>query len=154
MVKSYFYWLSAAARLKGPLSNNTVTHCSRIARMSDTPPKRTRGKRGGDPFRRSQVNRKAAGLVSHLDYHDPDSFEADRIAQERREERSRSVAKTGAVAKGPIEPRYPPRAVPAASVAGGESRRGVPQRQVTSDPVLGGGACSADSAASSSEWCS
>ncbi|CAL1153924.1 unnamed protein product [Cladocopium goreaui] len=70
-------------------------------------------------------------LVSHLDYHDPDSFEADRIAQERREERSRSVAKTGAVAKGPVEPRYPPRAVPAASVAGGESRRGVPQRQVT-----------------------
>ena len=114
----------------GPLSNNTVTHCSRIARMSDTPPKRTRGKRGGDPFRRSQVNRKAAGLVSHLDYHDPDSFEADRIAQERREERSRSVAKTGAVAKGPVEPRYPPRAVPAASVAGGESRRGVPQRQI------------------------
>lgn len=99
--------------------------------MSGTPPKRTRGKRGGDPFRRSQVNRKAAGLVSHLDYHDPDNFEADRIAQERREDRSRSVAETGAVAKGPVEPRYPPRAVPAASVAGGESRRGVPQRQVT-----------------------
>ncbi|CAL1150812.1 unnamed protein product, partial [Cladocopium goreaui] len=67
--------------------------------MSEQPPKRERGRRGGDPFRRSQVARKAAGLVSHLDYFDPEQYEIDREGQRRREERSRSAAEAGAVAK-------------------------------------------------------
>ena len=67
--------------------------------MSEQPPKRERGRRAGDPFRRSQVARKAAGLVSHLDYFDPEQYEIDREGQRRREERSRSAAEAGAVAK-------------------------------------------------------
>ena len=68
--------------------------------MASGPPKaKFRGKRGGDPNRRSQRQRHDRGLVSHLDFFDPENFESDRRQQQRREDRSRSAAKAGAVAK-------------------------------------------------------
>ena len=68
--------------------------------MSSSPPKaKFRGKRGGDPNRRSQRQRHDRGLVSHLDFFDPENFESDRRQQQRREDRSRSATKAGAVAK-------------------------------------------------------
>ena len=65
---------------------------------SDPPKAKFRGKRGGDPNRRSQRQRHDRGLVSHLDFFDPENFESDRRQQQRREDRSRSAAKAGAVA--------------------------------------------------------
>ena len=82
--------------------------------MASGPPKaKFRGKRGGDPNRRSQRQRHDRGLVSHLDFFDPENFESDRRQQQRREDRSRSAKAAGAVAKavesGAIEPTPPRR---------------------------------------------
>ena len=82
--------------------------------MASGPPKaKFRGKRGGDPNRRSQRQRHDRGLVSHLDFFDPENFESDRRQQQRREDRSRSAKASGAVAKavesGAIEPTPPRR---------------------------------------------
>ena len=81
-----------------------------IARMSDNPQRRPRGRRGGNPHRSSQVARHKAGLVSHLDFHDPDRYPSDRVADRHREERSRSSRGAGEVPH-PIEPPPPKAAV-------------------------------------------
>ena len=77
-----------------------------IARMSDNPQRRPRGRRGGNPHRSSQVARHKAGLVSHLGFHDPDRYPSDRVADRHREERSRSSRGAGEVPH-PIEPPPP-----------------------------------------------